>query len=980
MADPTSAPQQVEGSGTPTSEASHQSRSPTQAAASVQTAAMSPLPVTTPFGSTLIQPFTMKLDRHNFPLWKTMVFTIIRGHRLEGFINGQRTPPKEFIISGIPKTPEYKVTTNPDFENWLVHDQLGMEWLYGSMTEGIASEVMGCQLAFALWSAFENLFGEPYPERHLVSNVLSGLKIEYLSIISVMEVRSETSWQEQQSILRSFNNRLERLTAAPPSHKNSGSPSANLAHKPTGPGGSRYSNDYSQEADNNVSIEFFPSVCCVKDRATGKVVLQGVLRDGLYRLNTSLLPKSHHPCLQSTKFQSVSCAGVATTAPATNNSRVHESVLDLWHRSQAHKGFRCLSPHGRIYISRHVIFNENEFPCQHGFFDNYKPEQTVTLDAPHSWFTLPVITQSCTIDKTQCISPLPEASTETTSPTHHSAEPSTRPHDSSPQQVCSSEFNTDTAVSPVLQPSHPMITRAKVGVYKPKVYLGYAKFDTSLHEPHTVEEALLHEGWNCLMQDEMTALRRNRTWTLVPRSSLRSPNIVGCKWVHKIKYNADGSLQRLKSRLVAKGFHQRSGVDFVETFSPVIKASTVQVVLTIAVTYNWEIRQLDVNNAFLNGILEEDVFMMQPSGFEDTGKPDYVCKLNKSIYGLRQAPRLWYDQLRRTLVEWNFENSKADSSLFLKKTSKYVIIVLIYVDDIIVTGSSSGEIEKFVVKLNKIFSLKDLGQLHYFLGIEVFRNETGLYLSQRKYIAELLQKHNMANIKPSPTPMTAGSPLSIKDGEPLEKPSEYKSVIGALQYLSHTRPDISFVVNKLRTMYLGLHIAPSVNLNLQGFSDVDWACCPYDRRSLAGYCVFLGESLISWSSKKQNIVARSSTESEYRSLAHLAAELTWLQELWQEMKFKASTTPIIWCDNMSACALASNLVFHARTKHIELNVHFVRDKVLQKKLGICYIPSHDQTVDCLTKGLSPSRFKFLVDKLRLVDSPLRLRGGVKNIG
>uniref|UniRef100_A0A803PBI7 Reverse transcriptase Ty1/copia-type domain-containing protein n=1 Tax=Cannabis sativa TaxID=3483 RepID=A0A803PBI7_CANSA len=372
----------------------------------------------------------------------------------------------------------------------------------------------------------------------------------------------------------------------------------------------------------------------------------------------------------------------------------------------------------------------------------------------------------------------------------------------------------------------------------------------------------------------------------------------------------------------SSGFHQRPDLDFGETFSPVVKAVTVRVVLTLAVAYDWEVRQVDINNTFLNGTLDEDVYMIQPPGFEDPQKPHHVCKLHKSIYGLKQAPRALYDQLKTTLIQWGFENSKADSSFFMMKHPKHVILVLVYVDDIV--------------------------------------------------------KAKLENTKPSVTPMTAGKPLSISNGTPLSQPTIFRIVIGALQYLSHTRPDISFAVNKLSqfikqptdvhwgatkrilrylkgTMHHGLHIAPSVNLTLVGFSNADWACCPNDRKSVAGYCVYLGDSLISWSSKKQTVVARSSTESEYRALAHLAAELSWLQELLNELNFKCSSVPVIWCDNLSASALASNPIYHARTKHIEMDLHFVSDKVLDKKLEIRYVPSHDQIVDCLTKGLTPTR-------------------------
>lgn len=257
------------------------------------------------------------------------------------------------------------------------------------------------------------------------------------------------------------------------------------------------------------------------------------------------------------------------------------------------------------------------------------------------------------------------------------------------------------------------------------------------------------------MTEELEALHRNQTWTLVPANNKQ--NIVGCKWVYKAKYNADGSFQRYKARLVAKGFHQRAGLDFGETFSPVVKAATVRVVLTLAVTYCWDIKQIDINNAFLNGILDEDVFMAQPPGFINNEKPDHVCRLHKSIYGLKQAPRAWYEQLRTTLKQWGFENSKADSSFFVLKRPSFVIMVLVYVDDIVVTCNKSSELDLFLKRLNKSFSLKDLGPLQYFLGIEVFRDSTGVYLSRGKYVTELLQKVQMLNTKPSPTPMTRQS-------------------------------------------------------------------------------------------------------------------------------------------------------------------------------------------------------------------------------
>lgn len=326
--------------------------------------------------------------------------------------------------------------------------------------------------------------------------------------------------------------------------------------------------------------------------------------------------------------------------------------------SEVHKGYKCLSPHGRIYITRHVIFNENEFPFTTGFLNTHQPEQFVTLNTPHSWFTLPSVSPD----------PQPTPILPTTSVPETAASPLLH---SSPQQSTSDAYSrsgspiaylgdefedcqnaippaASTDLSPPLtslQPTHPMITRGKVGIFKPKTFVGESRFNCSVSEPLTVEIALQHEGWHKAMVEELDALHRNQTWTLVPATDKQ--NIVGCKWVYKAKYNSDGSFQRYKAHLVAKGFHQCAGLDFGETFSLVAKASTVRVVLTLAVTHNWEIRQIDINDAFLNGVLDEDVFMAQPPGFINDKKPGYVCRLHKSIYGLKQAPRAWYEQLKQ---------------------------------------------------------------------------------------------------------------------------------------------------------------------------------------------------------------------------------------------------------------------------------------------------------------------------------------------
>lgn len=242
---------------------------------------------------------------------------------------------------------------------------------------------------------------------------------------------------------------------------------------------------------------------------------------------------------------------------------------------------------------------------------------------------------------------------------------------------------------------------------------------------------------------------------------------------------------------MAKGYDQLQGLDYEETFSPVIKSTTIRLVLGLAVSKDWLVRQLDVNNAFLQGRLSEDVYMSQPPGFVDLDNPHHVCRLNKAIYGLKQAPRAWYSELRHYLLSIGFVNSLADTSLFILKKGSDFVYMLIYVDDILLTGTTSTLLQATIDSLSSRFSLKDLGNLSYFLGIEAVRTNQGLYLTQRRYILDLLTRANMLTAKSVSTPMASAPKITIHSGTPLSDPLEYRSIVGSLQYLAFTRPDIS---------------------------------------------------------------------------------------------------------------------------------------------------------------------------------------------
>lgn len=503
------------------------------------------------------------------------------------------------------------------------------------------------------------------------------------------------------------------------------------------------------------------------------------------------------------------------------------------------------------------------------------------------------------------------------------------------------------------------------------------------------------------MTEEYVALLRTGTWSLVP--PVPDANVVDCKWVYRLKRDKTGAITRYKARLVAKGFNQQPGIDYHETFSPVVKFTTVRVVLSLAVSQRWPLRQLDIQNAFLHGDLNETVYLRQPPGFSDPQKPDHVCLLHKSLYGLKQAPRAWFHRLSTALHSLGFQGSKTDPSLFIYASGGTLLYMLVYVDDIILTGNNPHAIDSIIHSLSKTFALQDMGTLSYFLGIEVAPCGSDLLLSQKKYILETIHKAGLSQARPVPTPMATSATLALGDSPPFENPVKYRQIVGALQYATLSRPDIAYAVNKVcqfmhsptedhwsavkrilrylqGTVDYGLLLKQNSSSTLHAYtdahspvlnaySDADWAGCPDDRRSTGGYAIYLGSNLVSWSAKKQKTVSRSSTESEYKALADTVVELTWLEALLQELRVRMATTPVLWCDNLGATYLSANPVFHARTKHVEVDFHFVREKVAAKRLSVQFISTTDQIADVFTKPLSVHRFDILRSKLQVASRP-----------
>jgi hypothetical protein len=542
-----------------------------------------------------------------------------------------------------------------------------------------------------------------------------------------------------------------------------------------------------------------------------------------------------------------------------------------------------------------------------------------------------------------------------------------------------------------------MVTRARDGIFKPHPrYAAVATVNEPPPVPTSIRAALRDAAWHRAMQDEFDALLRNGTWKLVPRPP--DARIISGKWVLKNKLNPDGTLERRKARWVLRGDRQRPGIDFDQTFSPVVKPATIRTVLTLAASFGWPVHQLDVKNAFLHGDLHETVYCHQPTGFVDAQHPDHLCLLSKSLYGLRQAPRAWYTSFASYLRSLGFVATGSDTSLFVLRRGSETAWLLLYVDDIVLAASSTVFLQHIIHNLSSAFAMKDLGPLHYFLGVQVRRTKEGFFLHQQHYAEDVLQRAGMLNCKPAATPVDTKAKISATDGALMEDTTFYRSIAGALQYLVLTRPDLAYVVQQaclhmhqprdvhwnfikriLRyvrgTSGHGVLLRASTSTALTAYTDADWAGCPDTWRSTSGFCVFLGGALVSWSSKRQAVVSRSSAEAEYRGVANAAAECCWLRNLLCELHLPVDKASIIFCDNISAVYLSDNPVHHKRTKHVELDIHFVRERTALGQLRVLHVPTKLQFADIMTKGLPAPLFNEFRDSLCVQSCDASTEGG-----
>ncbi|GJX16315.1 ribonuclease H-like domain-containing protein [Tanacetum coccineum] len=416
--------------------------------------------------------------------------------------------------------------------------------------------------------------------------------------------------------------------------------------------------------------------------------------------------------------------------------------------------------------------------------------------------------------------------------------------------------------------THPMVTRAKAGIFKPLERMN-CHVTTTSPLPRSHVHALRDPHWKEAMLDEYNALISNGTWALVPRPA--NVNVVRSMWLFKHKFKADGSLSRYKARLVANGRSQQQGIDCDETFSPVVKPATIRTVLSLAVSRDWPIHQLDVKNAFLHGHLSETVYMHQPPGFVDPNKPNYVCHLQRSLYGLKQAPRAWFQRFASYATRVSFQHSKTDSSLFVFIEGSALLFVALCGCIYSYYASSSAFLQTDITSLNSDVPLwTDLGSTQLFSWLFLLNGSaTGLFLSQSKFAEEILERAHMQNCNPCRTPVGTESKLG-SDGDPVSDPTLYRSLAGALQYIT-LRPQISYCCPT--------SLSVIIYYSVTAYTDADWARCPVTRRSTSGYCVFLGDNLLSWFAKCQVTLSRSSAEAEYRGVANVVAETGWIRNL-----------------------------------------------------------------------------------------------------
>ncbi|GKA66765.1 ribonuclease H-like domain, reverse transcriptase, RNA-dependent DNA polymerase [Tanacetum coccineum] len=479
------------------------------------------------------------------------------------------------------------------------------------------------------------------------------------------------------------------------------------------------------------------------------------------------------------------------------------------------------------------------------------------------------------------------------------------------------------------------------------------------------------------MKVELDSINRNNTWELTTLP--KGHKAIGLKWVFKTKKDANGNIIKHKARLVAKGYIQQHGIDFEEVFAPVARIETIRLLLAIAANNKWEVHHLDVKSAFLHGDLKEEVYVTQPEGFikkQDQGK---VYRLIKALYGLRQAPRAWNIKLDNTLKSLDFKKCALEQAIYTKTLKDSTLLIGVYVDDLIITGTPKKEIDKFKAQMEEKFEMSDLGLLAYYLGIEVTQTSGDISIKQSAYASKILKEAGMIDCNETLIPMDPGTRLTKITEGTMVNATEYRSLIGCLRYLLHTRPDLSYSVGLLSrfmqepreqhmkaikqvlryvkgTKDYGITYMHNEGNKIHGYSDSSYGVNTQEGKGTTGIIFYYGKSPISWSTQKQATVALSSCESEFIAATAAATQALWLKRLLSKLTHSQEEKVTIQVDNKSAIALMKNPVFHGRSKHIDTKYHFIRECVKRGDIQVKFVSGEYQKAYILTKALPKIRF------------------------
>ncbi|RVX07744.1 Retrovirus-related Pol polyprotein from transposon RE1 [Vitis vinifera] len=583
--------------------------------------------------------------------------------------------------------------------------------------------------------------------------------------------------------------------------------------------------------------------------------------------------------------------------------------------SRLQKGYRCFSPDLNKYlVSTDVVFSKDT-----SFFSS--PTSSAS-EEDEEWLVYQVVNSRPTVGQSSVVDS--DASLAHSSPVVNIPPAPAKPP--IVQVYSRRPVTTDTCPAPAPSSSDPSsdldlpisLRKGKrhcKSIYSIANFVSYDHLSSSssvlvasidsISVPKTVTEALNHPGWKNAMLEEICALEDNHTWQLVDLP--QGKKVVGCKW----------------------------GLC-------VAKLNSVRLFISIAASQQWMIHQLDIKNAFLHGDLEEEVYLEQPPGFVAQGEYGKVCRLKKALYGLKQSPRAWFGKFSKEIQAFGMNKSEKDHSVFYKKSAAGIILLVVYVDDIVITGNDHAGISDLKTFMHSKFHTKDLGELKYFLGIEVSRSKKGMFFSQRKYVLDLLKETGKIEAKPCTTPMVPNVQLMPDDEDPFYNPERYRRVVGKLNYLTVTRPDIAYAVSVVSQFTS----APTI----KHWAALEQILCYLKKAPGLGYCVFFGGNLVAWKSKKQSVVSRSSAESEYRAMAQATCEIIWIHQLLCEVGMKCTMPTKLWCDNQAALHIAANPVYHERTKHIEVDCHFIREKIEENLVSTGYVKTGEQLGDIFYKS------------------------------